>query len=227
MAMATKTVSIAIASCLFLALYAGAVVEDHVDRGGDFCRVDGDGTETCGPVPFDSDGDDDQEDEGWEEEEGEEEKEDDDDDDKDDDDDDGEEEEEEEEEWTSSDDGGDDDDPWRAAPGAEGEEGGDCVDLHDDCASLAAQAGSVEAWCATKNPGFATHRCASTCGTCADPAVAAALAAWRRDGADDAPPCTDDDPECAEWAAMGECGFNPGFMTEECRRSCLVCFEDT
>ncbi|GAB4832182.1 Probable prolyl 4-hydroxylase 7 [Ancistrocladus abbreviatus] len=41
--------------------------------------------------------------------------------------------------------------------------------------------------------------------------------------------CVDDNPNCARWAAMGECGKDPQFMvgTEEtrgyCRKSCKVC----
>lgn len=40
-------------------------------------------------------------------------------------------------------------------------------------------------------------------------------------------PCTDEYVECKNWAAMGECGYNPPFMLIQCQRSCLVCFEDT
>ncbi|KAL4452128.1 hypothetical protein ABPG75_007790 [Micractinium tetrahymenae] len=35
--------------------------------------------------------------------------------------------------------------------------------------------------------------------------------------------CTDDDEKCEEWAVMGECEKNPGFMHVNCRRSCEVC----
>jgi len=35
--------------------------------------------------------------------------------------------------------------------------------------------------------------------------------------------CYDDDSQCAGWAAAGECDANPGFMLEQCRKSCDKC----
>jgi len=35
--------------------------------------------------------------------------------------------------------------------------------------------------------------------------------------------CSDDHQWCADWAANGECGLNPGWMLENCRESCGVC----
>jgi hypothetical protein len=46
------------------------------------------------------------------------------------------------------------------------------------------------------------------------------------------PACKDMDPQCAGWAASGECGKNPNYMVGEqvsgaqsgsCRKSCRVC----
>jgi len=94
----------------------------------------------------------------------------------------------------------------------------ECTDLHDTCETLA-----DDGECDT-NPGFMKYECAVSCGTCSE--FDAAYEALWDDGTGDGP-CTDRNEECMGWAAMGECGFNPGFMLVECERSCLICFEDT
>ena len=97
---------------------------------------------------------------------------------------------------------------------------GGCVDSDDpdhDCRALA-ESGECES-----NPGFAKYRCAVSCGTCRD--FDDAYGRWR-DGSG-VEPCTDEYSECKNWAAMGECGYNPPFMLVECQRSCMICFEDT
>ena len=35
--------------------------------------------------------------------------------------------------------------------------------------------------------------------------------------------CVDGSPDCAAWAAAGECSANPGFMLATCRVSCRTC----
>ena len=35
--------------------------------------------------------------------------------------------------------------------------------------------------------------------------------------------CIDENDNCKQWAAMGECDANPGYMQVSCRRSCKVC----
>ena len=35
--------------------------------------------------------------------------------------------------------------------------------------------------------------------------------------------CADAEAACASWAQSGECGNNPAFMSDKCRRSCGVC----
>ena len=35
--------------------------------------------------------------------------------------------------------------------------------------------------------------------------------------------CIDENVNCKQWAAMGECDANPGYMQVSCRRSCKVC----
>lgn len=44
------------------------------------------------------------------------------------------------------------------------------------------------------------------------------------------PACADATPQCAEWAVMGECQFNPGYMVGAtqggyCRASCKTCLQ--
>lgn len=100
----------------------------------------------------------------------------------------------------------DDDDEWP-----------ECMDMDEECDALADK-GECE-----NNPGFMKYECAESCGTCDD--FDAAYEALN-DGSGDGP-CTDKYVECKNWAAMGECSFNPGFMEVECERSCMGCFEDT
>merc|ERR1711920_1008781 len=35
--------------------------------------------------------------------------------------------------------------------------------------------------------------------------------------------CSDENQSCEGWAALGECETNPGYMLENCRKSCGVC----
>ena len=35
--------------------------------------------------------------------------------------------------------------------------------------------------------------------------------------------CADAHPQCASWAAAGECAKNPAFMHESCKRACALC----
>lgn len=37
--------------------------------------------------------------------------------------------------------------------------------------------------------------------------------------------CNDNNPECAQWAAMGECQNNPAFMLSNCPKSCHACVD--
>lgn len=38
--------------------------------------------------------------------------------------------------------------------------------------------------------------------------------------------CDDGHEMCAEWARIGECEANSGYMLENCKRSCKLCVED-
>jgi hypothetical protein len=95
-----------------------------------------------------------------------------------------------------------------------------CVNTNDDevdCPTLAST-GECE-----KNPAFMKYRCALSCNTCDD--FTSAYTTMRESGG--MGPCTDNEFECKNWAAMGECGYNPPYMLVHCQRSCVVCFEDT
>lgn len=80
-----------------------------------------------------------------------------------------------------------------------------CADKDEKCASYASSGA-----CAS-NPGYMTHNCASSCGTCDMVIHAAKVAEFAVDADKDvvARPCTDDEYECVEWAGMGECENNP------------------
>jgi len=114
------------------------------------------------------------------------------------------------EHWSGDDEHYDDDD----------DHGMECVDEDDKCATYA-EDGACEL-----NPGYMTHYCAASCDTC-DAVIAAAKAAEFVDEKDFSEACKDDDYRCAEWAGMGECDANPGYMKKFCRNACLVCYEGT
>ena len=38
--------------------------------------------------------------------------------------------------------------------------------------------------------------------------------------------CQNTNPSCEDWAASGECGNNPAFMSASCRKSCGLCGEN-
>jgi hypothetical protein len=43
------------------------------------------------------------------------------------------------------------------------------------------------------------------------------------DGEAEGSDCRDQNDKCAEWASIGECDANPGYMQGSCRRSCIQC----
>lgn len=95
-----------------------------------------------------------------------------------------------------------------------------CVNTNDDEVDCPTLNSSGEC---DKNPAFMKYRCALSCNTCDD--FTAAYTALRESGG--MGPCTDNEIECKNWAAMGECGYNSPYMLVHCQRSCMVCFEDT
>jgi len=85
-----------------------------------------------------------------------------------------------------------------------------CVDLRDDCGSLARHnlSGCGEA------PVMLTD-CRKTCKLCRHLKVVDEVVGE----------CADKNPECGRWAKMGECSKNKRFMLSSCSRACEVCDE--
>eukprot|EP00241_Pyramimonas_parkeae_P010006 CAMPEP_0114238952 /NCGR_PEP_ID=MMETSP0058-20121206/8193_1 /TAXON_ID=36894 /ORGANISM="Pyramimonas parkeae, CCMP726" /LENGTH=129 /DNA_ID=CAMNT_0001351085 /DNA_START=690 /DNA_END=1079 /DNA_ORIENTATION=- len=115
---------------------------------------------------------------------------------------------------------------------------GDCVDeLPEEICDGFLEAG----WCGTGRFVGTQHEprgpeddiknirasCSNTCGLCKDPN---ALLDIKFPGGE----CLDKAPECSDWAAIGECDANDGFMKGDliageftaghCMLSCHVCF---
>lgn len=98
----------------------------------------------------------------------------------------------------------------------------DCVDRDVKCATYIKDSKGA----CQDNPGYMKHYCAETCNTC-DAIYEAAKAAEFVEKGEFNEACKDDDYRCLEWAGMGECDANPGYMKKSCRNACLVCFEGT
>ncbi|KAL7551990.1 hypothetical protein ACHAWF_015200 [Thalassiosira exigua] len=107
-------------------------------------------------------------------------------------------------------------------PSPDGGDGGssECRDVDPKCETYASDGACDE------NPGYMTHKCPAACGTCGAVRDAAKAAEVVRSGAF-GEPCADDDFRCLDWATMGECDNNPGYMRRSCRHSCMTCFEGT
>lgn len=95
-----------------------------------------------------------------------------------------------------------------------------CQDTDEKCPTYA-----KEGAC-TKNPGYMTHHCASSCNTCAAIRTAAKATEFA-DKTAVTGPCMDDDYRCLEWAGMGECDANPNYMKKSCRHACVMCNDGT
>ena len=76
-----------------------------------------------------------------------------------------------------------------------------------------------------RQSGFMTYHCPKSCNTCSAVKRAQEAAEFVEDG--DGKPCMDDHYQCSEWAGMGECDANPGYMLTNCKRACVVCYEGT
>eukprot|EP00804_Cyclotella_cryptica_P017815 CCRYP_001224-RC/>CCRYP_001224-RC protein AED:0.17 eAED:0.17 QI:97/1/1/1/1/1/4/304/518 len=94
-----------------------------------------------------------------------------------------------------------------------------CIDDDESCAIYASQGACLD------NPGYMTYHCSRSCGTCDAARKAIEAAEFVEEG--DEIPCMDDHYQCLEWAGMGECDANPGYMLRKCKRACLVCYEGT
>ena len=122
---------------------------------------------------------------------------------------------------------------------------GDCEDDDESCAIYASQGGclnnvsvelsfwrrSIVVLCPSHicirchQSGFMTYHCPKSCNTCSVVKKAQEAAEFVEDG--DGKPCMDDHYQCSEWAGMGECDANPGYMLSHCKRACVVCYEGT
>mmetsp|Transcript_42281 Transcript_42281/g.104792 ORF Transcript_42281/g.104792 Transcript_42281/m.104792 type:complete len:435 (+) Transcript_42281:2-1306(+) len=86
--------------------------------------------------------------------------------------------------------------------------------------------------CAT-NAGYMATACPVSCGTCpADIAAIPVKSAAQQvepisaaPAGDDAEKCEDTSASCVEWARLGECAANAGYMTTACPVSCDTCEE--
>merc|ERR1719225_1532051 len=66
------------------------------------------------------------------------------------------------------------------------------------------------------------ENCRKSCGACPNPTPAPTQAPTL--APTPAPqPCTDGNQNCQNWANNGECGANPSWMLENCRKSCGAC----
>ena len=85
---------------------------------------------------------------------------------------------------------------------------GGCADLRDDCAELA---GPLLHGCGSQ-VGVMLLECPRTCEACSYKGLI-----------DEALECKDTNPECDNWARMGECEANPRFMLQSCSIACGSC----
>merc|ERR1712190_591003 len=95
---------------------------------------------------------------------------------------------------------------------------GPCSDDNQNCGSWAAS-GQCEA-----NPVYMLANCRLSCGVCSPPTQAPAPPTQAP-----APPtpCTDENQNCGNWAASGQCEAIPAYMLVNCALSCGVCSPPT
>jgi len=91
-----------------------------------------------------------------------------------------------------------------------------CLDGNAECPLWAA-----EGEC-SKNKEYMAAQCKSSCGVCPaeDP-----LPTATGDAPVASPSCLDEEEECGEWAAAGECSANAEYMSQHCRGSCGLCLK--
>ena len=94
-----------------------------------------------------------------------------------------------------------------------------CQDDDESCTVHASQGACAE------NPGYMTYHCPRSCNTCEAVQKAAEAAEFVDEGGGGV--CKDDHFQCLEWAQMGECDANPGYMLINCKRACVVCYGGT
>lgn len=97
-----------------------------------------------------------------------------------------------------------------------------CVDENPLC-PLWARSGECE-----NNPGFITI-CRSSCNGCFQTNLASGSKSFFSyhqlffNNIFLDPNCGDSDPQCNQWAEVGECETNPNFMRSQCKFSCGFC----
>merc|ERR1712151_766003 len=97
-----------------------------------------------------------------------------------------------------------------------------CVgDLHRKVLDLEGQQRRSEA----NIPGI-LYNCRLSCGVCSPPTQAPAPPTQAPAPPTQAP-CTDENQNCGNWAASGQCEANPAYMLVNCRLSCGVCSPPT
>ncbi|XP_076453477.1 uncharacterized protein LOC143288737 [Babylonia areolata] len=92
---------------------------------------------------------------------------------------------------------------------------GPCDDFNVNCAWWA-ERGECEA-----NPNYMLKTCKHSCGSC-EVGGSTAGRPTTTEG-----PCVDNNENCQSWAEYEQCEKNPGYMLEECKKSCNVCSDDT
>ena len=90
----------------------------------------------------------------------------------------------------------------------------DCQDLNEQCAAWASQ-GECNI-----NPSYMVHNCQKSCNLCGVDDLNALIPAAVPTCSGS---CTDQNQHCQNWASVGECQSNPGYMNQFCKKSCGVC----
>ncbi|EED87314.1 predicted protein [Thalassiosira pseudonana CCMP1335] len=105
------------------------------------------------------------------------------------------------------------------------DDGDICSDKHNNCSLWASQYDDGKA-CTTRSA-YMSIFCPKSCNTCELAYFAKRMAEYPDVTGHPSHLCTDDDFQCAEWAAVGECTKNEKFMYYICQKSCGHCSEES
>ncbi|XP_072021870.1 uncharacterized protein [Amphiura filiformis] len=93
-----------------------------------------------------------------------------------------------------------------------------CVNENDHC-DYWARVGECD-----KNPGYMHKYCQKSCGICNDyDTLSQSELIGMRNLRMDCRACVNDNDHCDYWAGIGECDKNPGYMHNNCQKSCGIC----